>query len=208
MSTEDREKEIKRLNSIGFKPSFKTKNNILYYYDKSINDYIHWEDYKKKFNSKRLTRDIENFIINIKNLDIFHPKNMGPIGSYDIDDIVQLVPTFRNQDSQDWTGTRNAFEQNLVYLGIEWFTYIKFYINKNGTIRPLVVGKSGSSLVNSNGSDVNFSGNIEDVPARRFLIETKTIWDKTQILTIKAKSKKQALFYEWKISEVYGLFES
>lgn len=71
-----------------FCSSFKEENNILYYYDKSINNYISWEDYKKKFNRKRLTRDIENFIDNIKSLDIFQPKNMGPIGTYDLDDII------------------------------------------------------------------------------------------------------------------------
>lgn len=60
----------------------------------------------------------------------------------------QIIQTFRSQDSQDWTGARQAFEQNLIDLNIEWFTYIKFYIDENNKIRPLVAGKSGSLNVN------------------------------------------------------------
>ena len=192
-----------------FHPSFKTENDILYYYDKSNKQYIPWEDYKAKFNRKRLTKDVESFINSLKSLDIFQPKNMGPVGSYDIDEIVKLYPTFRTQESDNWANARNAFEQSLIEAKIDWFVYIKFFIDQLGCIKPLVVGKSGSLNVNANGSDISFSTNVNDGPARRFLIETKgASWDKTHILIIKAKSEQQALFYEWKISDVYGLFES
>ena len=189
-------------------PNFKTENDILYYYDKSNKQYIPWEDYKAKFNRKRLTKDVESFINSLKSLDIFQPKNMGPVGSYDIDEIIKLYPTFRTQESDNWANARNAFEQSLIEANIDWFVYIKFFIDQLGCIKPLVVGKTGSLNVNSNGSDISFSTDVNDGPARRFLIETGTVWDKTQVLIIKAKSEQQALFYEWKISDVYGLFES
>ena len=269
MSEENKEKEIKRLNEIGFTPNFITKNhirfyksievhefsekilsgkldindypninirfgkvcygtediltsekllkiyqfeekdNVLYYYDKTSKTYIPWEKYKLKFSRMRTTSEINNFIKKLKALEIFQPKHMGPVGSYDLNDIIQLLPTFRTQDSQDWTGAKNAFEQSLVDADIHWFTYIKFYIdNKKKTIRPLVVGKSGSLLVNSSGSDLSFSTDINDGPARKFLNDENLQWDKTQILIIKAKSEQQALFYEWKIAYVYELFES
>lgn len=187
--------------------SFKTENNILYYYDKSTKSYIPWEDYKNKFNRKRLTKDLESFINSLKSLDIFQPKQMGPVGSYDLNDVIQVVPTFRTQDSKNWEGARIAFEQYLIDNKIDWFTYIKLYI-KNNNIRPLVVGKSGSLNVNNSGSDISFSTDINDGPARRFLYDINASWDKTRILIIKAKSEQQALYYEYKISNIYNLFES
>ena len=196
-------------SSSQWKPSFEEINGILYYYYKTTKQYVPWNDYKAKFNRKRLTKDVESFIDSLKSLDIFQPKNMGPVGTYDLDEIIQLYPTFRTQDSENWEGVRSAFEQNLVENNIGWFVYIKFYIDQSGNIKPLVVGKSGSLNVNTNGSDVTFSTDIDHGPSRRFLIETEGAeWDKTQILIIKAKSEKQALFYERKIANVYGLFES
>lgn len=190
-------------------PNFITKDDILYYYDKSISDYIPWEDYKLKFSRMRSTYEIDNFIKKVKNLDIFKPKQMGPADSYNINEIVQLVPTFRTQDSENWTRAKEAFEKRLLELNINWFTYIKFYIDpKTKNIRPLVIGKSGSKFVNSSGSDLSFSTDINDGPARQFLYDIGSSWDKTQVLIIKAKSEQQALFYEWKISDVYRLFES
>ena len=64
--------------------------------------------------------------------------------------------------------------------------------------------------MNSSGSDISFSEAINDGPTRRYLLESngKLIWDKTQILIIKAKSEKQALFYENRIVDVFDLFES
>lgn len=189
----------------------KTKNNILFYYDRSVNDYIPWEKYKAKFNRKKITKDIETFVNAVKSLDIFKPKSMGPIGTYDINDIVQLVPTFRTQESHDWAGAAGAFEQNLIDLGVNWFVYVKFYIAKSiddkVNIRPLV-GKSRSLLVNTSGSDVCFSEDIDDGPARRFLSDVGTTWNKTQIMIIKVKSECQALFYEQYLSKQFMLFES
>lgn len=189
--------------------NFEEKDEVLYFYDKSVQDYIPWEKYKLKFSRMHTTSEINHFIEKLKSLDIFQSKYMGKIGSYDLNDIVKLYPTFRSQESETWeNGSKSAFEQSLVDADIHWFTYIKFYIDRNDNIHPLVVGKSGSLNVNNNGSDVSFSTDINDGPARKFLNDENLQWDKTQILIIKAKSERQALFYEWKIADVYELFES
>lgn len=178
-------------------PSFMIKNDILHYFDHSQNQYVPWEDYKAKFSRKRTTKNMETFITSLRS-----------IKGLEFADI-KLVPTFRDQDSDSWVNKRSAFEKSLVDEGIEWFAYIKFYINaKENSIRPIVVGKTGSLIVNSSGTDVSFSIDSNDGPARLFLHETKQEWDKTQILIIKAKSERQALFFEWKIVKVFDLFKS
>ena len=163
---------------------FEEKDGILYYLDREIKDYISWENYKKKFLKSKA-----------RNIDFQLPNKF------------QLVPTFRTQESENWEGTRAAFEQNLVDLRVGWFVYIKFYINENN-IKPLVVGKSGSLLVNSNGSDVSFSKNIEDGPARRFLYESKLEWYKTEIAICKCDNEKEAYEIEKNIRNKYNLFSS
>ena len=55
-----------------------------------------------------------------------------------------------------------------------------------------MVGKSGSKLVNANGSDVSFSTDIDDGPARRFLAENKLKWDKTKIAILKCNNENEA----------------
>lgn len=188
--------------------NFEEKDDVLYFYNRTNQDYVSWEEYKLKFSRMRTTSEINHFIKKLKSLEIFQPKSMGPVDSYDLDDTIKLYPTFRSQKSNDWTGAKGAFEQSLVDNNVNWFCYIKFYIDRNDNIRPLVVGKSGSLNVNNNGSDVSFSTDINDGPARKFLNDENLQWDKTQILIIKAKSERQALFYEWKIADVYELFES
>lgn len=208
MNEIDKEKEIERLKSIGFTPSFKNENGILYYFDKSARQYVPWDEYKLRFVRKRITRDVESFMQSVKSLPLFQPKHMGPADSYDIDEIIQIIPTFREQDIDTWNGARNAFEEYLKELDVRWFTYVKFYVNGNNQIRPLVVGKSGSMLVNAGGSDVNFSMNENDGPARRFLMDEGYHWDRTKLMILKAKSEKQALYWEWYLQKQYQLFES
>ena len=163
-------------------PNFINKNNILYYFDKSINQYVPWEDYKIKFKTLNV-----NFNL---------PKGF------------KLYPTFRSQDSDNWNGAKAAFEQSLVDANINWFVYIKFFIDKTGKIRPLVIGKSGSLKVNSNGSDVSFSTDVNDGPARRFLMESSAAWDKTQIAILPCYNENDSLKIESKIAKEYSLFES
>ena len=174
----------------GKEPYFIKRDNLLYYLDKEINDYVLWENFKKKFSLKN--KNIDDFTIELKNK---YPNLL-------------IIPTFRSQESVDWTGARSAFEQNLVDKGIKWFTYIKFYIDKQNNVKPLVVGKSGSLLVNSVGSDVSFSEDENHGPARKFLLDNKLEWDKTQILVIPCNNESEALENESIIQERYNLFSS
>lgn len=169
-------------NKIGFQPNFITINNILNYLDKSTNQYVPLEDYKAKFD--------------ILNIDFALP------------DGFKLYPTFRTQESDNWADARNAFEQSLVDANINWFVYIKFYIDKNGNIKPLVVGKSGSLNVNANGSDVSFSVDVNDGPARRFLNDENLDWCKTQISILPCSNEAVAYEIESKIVKEHALFES
>ena len=171
---------------------FEIKDNVLYFYDKEVNDYIPWEEYKKKFiiQSNKYT-DINNILSLLPGF--------------------KLYPTFRTQDSYSWSGgTKQAFEQSLIDDGISWFVYIKFYLDKQGNSKPLVCGKSGSLLVNSNGSDLSFSTDINDGPARRFLAENsgKYLWDKTKVAILACSSEKEAYELERKYLEELNIFGS
>ena len=120
-----------------------------------------------------------------------------------------IQPTFRMQDSIDWSGgARQAFEKDIMDKNVGYFAYIKFYLDENGHSRPLVAGKSGSVLVNSSGSDVMFSDDVEHGPARRFLQEGHFHWDKTNILLLPADSEKHALALERQVQKTMNLFGS
>ena len=173
--------------------NFEEKDNVLYFYDRNVQDYIPWEDYKKKF-------------VNISN-------NMELNNNFN--DLLQgfkFYPTFRSQNSSNWkNGSKSAFEQSLVDTNIHWFVYIKFYIDyRTKNIKPLVVGKSGSLLVNSSGSDLSFSTDINDGPARRFLAEmvNSVAWDKTQVAILPCENEEKALEKENEIFNKYNLFLS
>ena len=155
--------------------NFEEKDNVLYFYDRNVQDYIPWEDYKKKF-------------VNISN-------NMELNNNFN--DLLQgfkFYPTFRSQDSSNWeNGSKSAFEQSLIETNIHWFVYIKFYIDyRTKNIKPLVVGKSGN--FNSSGSDLSFSTDINDGPARRFLAESNNnlSWDKTKIAILPCNNESEA----------------
>lgn len=146
--------------------------------------FILWEEYKNLFIQK---------IQNISNLIPFGFKQ---------------IPTFRSQNSVDWKNARKIFEQSLIDMNVKWFCYIKYFIDNVGNIKPLVVGKSGSKLVNSNGSDVNFSTDINDGPARLFLYETGFQWCKEFISIKSFDDEKDALMEENRIQKEYCLFGS
>ena len=145
--------------------NFQIVDNVAFYYDQFTHDYILWSDYKSKFKTQNINNLPEGFVI---------------------------YPTFRAQDSKDWKGSLQAFEQNLIDNEIGWFAYIKFYIDENNKFKPLVCGKSGSKLVNVSGSDVSFSIDINDGPARCFLQEEGFEWCKTQIAILKCDSEEEA----------------
>ena len=161
--------------------NFQVVDNVAFYYDQFIHDYILWSEYKSKFKTQ-----------NIDNL----PEGFG------------IYPTFRVQDSKDWQGSFQAFEQNLIDNGISWFVYIKFYINDNNEFKPLVCGKSGSKLVNVSGSDVSFSTDINHGSARRFLQEEGFEWCKTQIAILKCGSEEESYEKELFYTKELKLFRS
>ena len=167
------------------------------YYDIELNKYILWEEYKDKFDNKVKNGNINSLL---KEIQKDYPN-------------AYIQPTFRTQESQDWTGARIAFEQNLIDKNIGYFVYFKLYLNPNDNnkfdnLKLLVVGKTGSLLVNTNGTDVNFSEIEKDGPARKFLKENNYQWDKTKIIIIPTESEKEALRIEKEIKIKYKLFSS
>ena len=165
--------EITKLNHC----SFEERNNVLFYLDRTSEDYMPWEDYKDKFSTYNI--------------------------HFKLPEGFKMHSTFRTQDSNSWRGSREAFEQSLVEANISWFVYIKFDENN----RPLVVGKSGSKLVNEQ-SDVSFSTDINDGPARKFLNESNLDWCKTQIAICPCKTEQEAINLEKEIGQNYHLFFS
>jgi hypothetical protein len=119
-----------------------------------------------------------------------------------------MIPTFRQQNSIDWSKANVAFEQSLIEAGIGWFAYVKFYIDPKKRSLPLVVGKSGSKAVNNSGSDLSFSTDPDDGPGRKFLSESNLEWNKTQVLIIPCDTERQAYDVEQKIQISYNLFGS
>lgn len=159
---------------------FDFKNNLVI--DKLEQKEISWEEFKSKF-------QIQNLNFNLYNE-------------------FKVYCTFRTQYSDDWSGAKAAFEQSLVDDNIGWFIYIKFYFDKENKLKPLVCGKSGSLLVNINGSDVSFDYNPNGGPARQFLIEENLKWDKTKIAILKCESEKEAYLAEQKYLREFNLFGS
>ncbi len=118
-------------------------------------------------------------------------------------------PTLRTSTSS-WAGDKLAFEQTLVDARVKWFVYVKFYVSCDGRNKtvPLVIGKSGSRLVNHNGSDLNFSVNVNDGPARRFLAKHRLSWNHDLIYVKKCRSEQEAYAIERKFKEKWDLYGS
>ena len=100
-----------------------------------------------------------------------------------------------------------AMEQELIDKNIEWFVYIKFY-EVNNDIKPLVVGKTGSKLVNKSGTDIIFSTNVDEGPSKIFLKECNYNWHINKILIISVKNEILAYELEKQITKEYNLFSS
>lgn len=102
---------------------------------------------------------------------------------------------------------QSAMEAELVDKKIGWFAYIKGYLDYSNKWIPLVVGKTGSKLVQSSGTDIRFLVN-GDKPARIFLQELNLIWDTSKIIVIPTVDKSSALELERFIQKKYNLFLS
>ena len=167
----------------------KHKNETKMFYDKATEDYICWECYKEQFIEQNININFINYI------------NQDYSNAF-------IQTTFRKQNSDNWSNAKLAFEKNIVEKEIKYMVYIKFYIDINKNVKPLVVGKTGSLLVNFSGTDVCFSTDISHGPARYFLYENNLKWDKTKILIISCETEEKALDVEKGIQIKYNLFES
>ena len=147
------------------------------YYDINCKKYVCWECFKESFNSLEYDILFKDY---------------------------KWVNTYRNLNN--WSGARNAFEERLKELNVRWFTYIKFYINEN-KIKPIIVGMSGSELVNASGSDVNFNM-TQNSPGRLFLKENNYEFYTDAIMIKSFNTKQESLNEEKFIKEKYNLFYS
>ena len=171
-----------------FGASFAEHDNVRLYLDPVSNKYVPWDQYSKDF----LNADVP------AGLDALQKVVPGSV----------ILPTFRDQTSKSWAGARQAWEELLTSSGIGWFAYIKLYIGKDGLARPLVGGKSGSALVNSAGSDLNFSEDAEDGPARQFLVDSNLEWLKTHVLVVPCDEEQLAYAMESDLILHFHLFGS
>lgn len=163
---------------------------ITLYYDRKVADFVPWEEYKRRF--------VDTSVQLGEKWD----KTAERYGFV-------TMPTFRTQESNDWSGgAKKAFEQSLVDENVGWFVYVKFATGHDGTTFPLVVGKSGSLLVNITVSDLSFSTDPDDGPARLFLSEMGLVWLKTHVSILKCESETEAYALENEIMNALGLFGS
>lgn len=184
---------VKNLGQYAFSSLYE-KDGQLWFTRYGTGESVLWEEYKRIFESSIQKLCVQDF------------QSLGFVA----------VPTFRERKSVDWScRARAAFEQYLVDIGIGWFVYIKFFETHDGTILPLVVGKSGSLLVNRSGSDVNFG--LWDglsypsemcTPARRLLHDEGLNWYVEHILVLSCIDEKVAFSVEKDILEKYRLFGS
>ena len=74
---------------------------------------------------------------------------------------------------------------------------------------PIVVGETASRLINVSGSDVCFTYDEADGPARRLIAKAKELdWLKEEIFIIPTKSKQESLKLEKEMSKTFNLFQS
>lgn len=120
-----------------------------------------------------------------------------------------VVDTCLGQNEDRWRrGEKSKFQQNLCNLGLEYFAYIKFYLEGYNKI-AIVVGKSGSKLVNkSQGCDLSFSVKATDGAARKWLLNNQRQWCQTKILVVPAKCQREAYAIESELAGRYSLLGS
>ena len=188
--------------SSGRKPVFIKKENQLLILLNNV--YIPWEFYKKQFNNKAKSFSGVKTALDSINKIISNYSNEEKL-------FFELIPTYRKQnDVNAWeNGSKQIFEQSLTDESIKWFVYIKLIITQDEQIIPIVVGKSGSLLVNNNGSDLNFSLREKDGPSRKLIKESNGYldWYREEILILSLSNEKEAYKIE-KYLHSYGLLSS
>ena len=161
--------------------NFYTLNDLLYIYDNEINDYILYSKFKEKYSKNNNYDSVEPFI------DEIQDKYSNAF----------IQPTYRSQNSTTWSGAKDAFELDLNQMEIGYFAYIKFVYNIDpitgeidyNSIKPAIAGKSGTLLVNSSGTDVNFSEDEKDGPTRKMIQNGLISWCKSFILVIPTENE-------------------
>ena len=160
------------------------------------------EKQTKNLNKNIYVRDSKGYITHINDIPIqeFYDNIQHSKIKFNESDFF-VIQTGRTQDS---TKRNSLLDDYLVKNNIGWFVYIKFDELGN----PLVVGKSGSKLVNCSGCDVSFDKNPDGGPARQYLIDKDLDWDKTQIFIYRCETEQEALSKEIEIGVKYNLFFS
>ena len=164
--------------------SFQEYDDKLFYHN------IDWEEYKKNF----------------KQLDNYHDEIIDKYGFV-------MEPTFRTQDSMSWGESSGAFERYLLDKGYTHIVYIKYYIDRDGNIKPIVCGITGSYNVNLSGTDIDFgyydAGRSEyATPARKFLSDEGFAWYKEHVAILNVNTRKEAEELEMYLQNEYKLFGS
>lgn len=163
-------------------------SNFIRYKDKLFYKGIDWEEYKENFKRETAHKSVSDLA--------------ESLGGY-------IQKTYRIEEFS--RSGQQAMEMELVEKEIGWFCYIKMYCDDKGIHKPLVVGKTGSLLVNISGTDVAFdydidySGSIR--PARMFLKDSDLYWVKDYIIAIPCEDEAEALDKESEISLMLNLFE-
>lgn len=103
----------------------------------------------------------------------------------------KVYDTFLRQEDIRWRrGKRATYERQLAEAGLQYFAFIKFYLNENNEKIGLVAGKSGSINVNVR-SDLNFSRNPKYGEAKAWLYKNNLQWSQTEVLIISTLSKEK-----------------
>lgn len=193
------------------------------------------EDYKEhmsKILSEQIAKNWNNpelakiMIKNLVSSDSAYKRdengNITHINDKNIDEVYSILPkcnilnniegffvsTGRTQNSKTWQN-KEAFDQYLINMNIGWFCYIKFYIDKDDNVKPLVVGKTGTKLVSNTINDICFSyWDTNKGPARQFLKDRNVDWDKTKVFIIPCNTEIEALEKEKELKEKFNLFYS
>lgn len=169
----------------------KHKDCKIQIYNKYDDYYCCWDCYKQYFENY-----INNLYINGKENDFM--KEMKRLK-------FKILSTFiKDNDRRPPQSLNKYFEDN----DIGWFVYIKFYIDNNGISHPLVVGKTGSTLVNISGNDILFDYNIESGPSRRFLNENNLHWNHNIIMILPVQNESDAFNIENRLQKQFMLFRS
>ena len=161
-----------------------------------------------------------NFVKQRNNMVKVVDKNDFTVSKEDIIDYLEnsiyknrykVYDTFLGQEDTRWKrGQKYKFQQSLVASELNYFAYIKFYLDKDKKI-ALVAGKSGSKRVNTtSGCDLSFSTKPEHGEARKWLLKKGKCWCQTEIIIIwtKTASEKEAFDIERNLQKKFDLFGS